>query len=46
MLIWSDTHLPSPPVTIRKTVDGFAGSAHEISGFVRWLFRFGHFSKR
>jgi hypothetical protein len=45
MLIWPDRHVPSPPVTLRKSIGGFAGSAHEISGFVRWLFRFERFSK-
>ena len=45
MLIWPDAHNPAPSVSLRETMGELSGSAHEISGFVRWLFRLGRFSK-
>ena len=46
VIIWPEAHEPSPPLTLRETLDGVAGSAHELSNFVCWLFRVGRFSKR
>ena len=46
MLNWHEANDSAPPLTFRATLDGFTGSAHELSNFVCWLFRFGRPSKR